>query len=318
MKKMNKILLLVSAGMLLASCGERQLSSRSTPSVDSSTPSLTSEESSPDITEESTSEDSDDSETTSETTSEATSEDTSEGTSEATTEATSEDTSVGTSEAIVSPYSVSVGANTYNLADVTEQTDLLPKQTGAFEASVDSVSKGDVIVFSKDGSPITEHIGGDKEDAQNKNNLVTDKESGAFSIHNDAANVKVYFKTWEDGGHSFWITGYEKGEDPDVTLSEIYFTNNKGWSNVYAYLWDDESKNADWPGVKLENPETNDYGEPVYKVEVGAFKNVIFSDGNGTQTVDISLADVADKTGFYPDGDKNAEGKYPVGSYQHN
>lgn len=328
MKKAS-LLLILASGALLASCGHHVLTpeeissweaehpvsvassedSSIEPSVEPS--SQPSEESSVDVSVDTSDESSVD---ITEDTSDDTIEDTSDDTIEDTSETTSEDTSEVTSEPVSSPYTVTIGTETKELVENSAAT-LVEGQLGEYMVTGLTLTAGDSIVFAKDGVAITENIGGDPEDATNKNNAII---SGTtFTVHNDATDAGIYFKTWSDGGHSFWVTGYEKGEDPDTTLSEIYFTNNKGWSNVYAYLWDGESKNADWPGVKLENPETNGYGEPVYKVEVGAFKNVIFNDGNGTQTVDISLADVADKTGFYPDGDKNAEGKYPVGSYQH-
>ena len=52
--------------------------------------------------------------------------------------------------------------------------------------------------------------------------------------------------------------------------------------------------------------ETNGYGESVYICDVpsGATK-VVFSNGNGTQTVDTTLG----SEGYYTDGSKN-NGKY--------
>ena len=62
-----------------------------------------------------------------------------------------------------------------------------------------------------------------------------------------------------------------------VYAATIYFDNtNSGWSNVYAYCWDEGgSDNKAWPGVKLTNPVGNVY---TYK-STKAYQKVIFTAG---------------------------------------
>ena len=59
-----------------------------------------------------------------------------------------------------------------------------------------------------------------------------------FAIHNDAENISVYFKNWKDGGHSFWITGYEK----DASVTTYSCTDLPTWIKdagcvIYAWVW---------------------------------------------------------------------------------
>ena len=99
-----------------------------------------------------------------------------------------------------------------------------------------------------------------------------------------------------------------------VGTKTVYFTNNKGWSNVKAYAWN--AQNAallgDWPGTSATKAYTNDFGEDVYKVTVpAAAVGVVFSENGNAQTVDITPAD---NTGYYPT-QQNGEGKWEVGSW---
>ena len=68
----------------------------------------------------------------------------------------------------------------------------------------------------------------------------------------------------------------------------VYVKANNGWSNLHCYMWNGngESKNADWPGVKM----TED-GNSVYSYTLsGDFSKIIFNKGeggSGNQTTDL-------------------------------
>ena len=70
----------------------------------------------------------------------------------------------------------------------------------------------------------------------------------------------------------------------------VYYKNNSNWGEVYCYMWNDggETKNAEWPGVKMTSLKDN-----VWKYETSQnFDNVIFnngSGGNGNQTADLQF-----------------------------
>ena len=66
----------------------------------------------------------------------------------------------------------------------------------------------------------------------------------------------------------------------------VYYKNTNNWNKVYTYYWSDSNKAmTTWPGVEMSN-EKND----VYKAQIPTdAKYVIFTNGNGTQTDDITL-----------------------------
>ncbi len=73
---------------------------------------------------------------------------------------------------------------------------------------------------------------------------------------------------------------------PVVTGNYIYFKNNDNWSDVKVYYWSD-ANNAmiAWPGISMQSAGNNDY-----KAEIPADATyVIFNNGQGTQTDDITL-----------------------------
>ncbi len=78
----------------------------------------------------------------------------------------------------------------------------------------------------------------------------------------------------------------------------LYYKNTNGWSNVYAYLWDNDNtsdKNAGWPGTNiasktvLYNCDTYHYYE-FYMDSHPAWNRVIFNDGSSGQTADITFS----------------------------
>lgn len=101
-------------------------------------------------------------------------------------------------------------------------------------------------------------------------------------------------------------------ENVDKSIT-VYFENNKGWSNVYAYCWSSSAKNADWPGVKAVYAGKNSGGSSIYKytVDAGVYSYIIFNCGdNSAQTVDISLTE--GNICYRPNSSSN---KYTVTSY---
>ena len=65
----------------------------------------------------------------------------------------------------------------------------------------------------------------------------------------------------------------------------VFCENAAGWGEVYCYMWNDDSdKNGQWPGVKMTKGEGNLWS---YQI-TGNWGNIIFNNGNGTQTADMS------------------------------
>ena len=102
----------------------------------------------------------------------------------------------------------------------------------------------------------------------------------------------------------------------EVGEINIYFSNNKKWSNVYAYVWGSDGNPTAWPGAKMTKVSTNSMGEDIYhiKVDLGKYQNIIFTNGSGAQTEDITIID-ADNTGYYISG--GSSNKYTCETYSY-
>ena len=95
--------------------------------------------------------------------------------------------------------------------------------------------------------------------------------------------------------------------DPDPTTEKpYYFTNNKYWSDVYAYVWNDSTgakpAGGDWPGFKLTKVGVNEFNQDVYAVTIDTalYDHVIFTNGSD-KTEDIALADFTTNNACYID-----------------
>ena len=107
----------------------------------------------------------------------------------------------------------------------------------------------------------------------------------------------------------------DDSDNNDSDSITVYFSNNYNWNSVYSYTWKDNVGTTSWPGTQMTYVKQNEYNEAVYKIEIPAdIDGLIFSDGNGNQTIDIT-SNLNDGTGFYISGSSN--GKYTVGCYEY-
>ena len=106
--------------------------------------------------------------------------------------------------------------------------------------------------------------------------------------------------------------------DPPSGSKTLYFQDKLNWSSVKAYMWKDSSghNNADWPGVNMAYVETTpNSNEKIYSITFNPdeFDRIIFTNGSGTQTVDIVMG--TSGTCYYCT--TASGGKYNVSSYQY-
>ncbi|MCM1337853.1 MAG: alpha-amylase family glycosyl hydrolase [Candidatus Amulumruptor caecigallinarius] len=89
---------------------------------------------------------------------------------------------------------------------------------------------------------------------------------------------------------SFTYTKNDIVTPPTPTGHVVYFDNSSAnWGSVYCYAWSQgaSDQNAGWPGVQMTKVDGNVYS---YKAD-NAYVNVIFSNGSGDQTGDLSWKD---------------------------
>ena len=135
---------------------------------------------------------------------------------------------------------ISVGGNSTNLTLNEDATlDAEHGQVAEFIGELANITKGQEVVFSLDGNPITEHIGTDQEDETNKN--LVQGEVGHFVIHNDTASSNVTFKVYQNEnylGFCFWLTGYVA----DAPIEDSFKLFVKRGANIADY---DMSQNTE-------------------------------------------------------------------------
>lgn len=104
--------------------------------------------------------------------------------------------------------------------------------------------------------------------------------------------------------------------DTEVTdYINIYFSDNYNWGKVYAYTWGGSENTSDWPGTEMTYVSTNEYNQSIYSIKIASdVKGLIFNNGNGTQTVDIT-SNITDGQGYYltSSSDKCSVGTYTYG-----
>ena len=115
-----------------------------------------------------------------------------------------------------------------------------------------------------------------------------------------------------ESGHRYWC---DSGSSPynvgHMAFGCIYFAKPNEWSDAYVYLFGGSgSGGADWPGRQLSTVVSiNEYGQNIYSVIYGNYTQVVFNNGNGTQTVDIPIQSGEQYylTGTYTDDPEKAE-----------
>ena len=109
--------------------------------------------------------------------------------------------------------------------------------------------------------------------------------------------------------NAYWTK--TSGGNEEYTL---YFSNNNYWSKVYYYVWDESIIKTSWPGDNMTYVRQNSYGQDIYKCTFpNKYKNIIFNNGSGDQTIDIPLDNIESGTGFYLTDKVN--GKWNVETY---
>ena len=176
---------------------------------------------------------------------------------------------------------------------------------------------GDGVVTIMDVTCIQRHLVGIRklDDAAVKRSMVSGEDELDIT---DATYVQRYLADMID---KFPIEYKQPEEQEEVTKVKdnitIYFSNNKKWSTVNAYIYNNDTgaEMKTWPGTAMTNPIVNALGEQVFSMTVDATKynRVIFNNGS-TQTHDLPLTKAS--SGYFID--KKMNGKlmaslYPYG-----
>ena len=134
---------------------------------------------------------------------------------------------------------------------------------------------------------------------------------------NSSYNYYTSDSNWSSLTTSYYDDGNDDGDDDgdddqESDLISVYFTDNYNWGKVYAYTWGGTENTDSWPGTEMTYVSTNEYNQSVYKIEIASdVAGLIFNNGNGIQTVDITSG-IVDGQGYYL---TSTSGKCSVDTY---
>lgn len=132
-------------------------------------------------------------------------------------------------------------------------------------------------------------------------------DSKTVDITLDGCSGKLYYPTEQDATGAWAVDEttfkqmwygekQEEVEDDVLTDVTIYFTDALSWGTVKCYYWLG-SKNNTWPGQDMTFVRNNSQGQPIYSITIPAGASVVFNNGSGTQSVDVT--GLADGYGYY-------------------
>lgn len=90
--------------------------------------------------------------------------------------------------------------------------------------------------------------------------------------------------------------------EPMNSVIDVTYTNTEGWSEVYAYVWNNATGEypTKWPGAKMKYKGLSGYGEPQYTISVDTsrYDRIIFNNGSDAKkTGDLVLSPAV--SGYY-------------------
>lgn len=95
---------------------------------------------------------------------------------------------------------------------------------------------------------------------------------------------------------------------------KLYARSLAGWSKMYLYGWDVKGVSFEWPGEEITMTEfVDDLEWFVYELPMEAFEttgNIIFNNGDGQQTVDITGVTFSKNRFYEISAAPNADGKF--------
>lgn len=141
----------------------------------------------------------------------------------------------------------------------------------------------------------------------------------------DGCSGKLYYPTEQDTAtgewnveettfKQMWYSEIKEDEMEDEVVEDItiYFSDALGWTDVYCYYWLGSSNNS-WPGEKMTFVRNNSSNQPIYKITIPAGASVVFNNGSGVQSVDVT--GLAGGYGYYLT--TQSGGKYLFETYEY-
>lgn len=164
---------------------------------------------------------------------------------------------------------------------------VLNAETGLYEKTFTGVAAGSYECKVVVGHSWDVSYGGDSGEFGNYS--FTIEEELNVTITFDPVNCVVGHYTSESTG----ATERPEPEKPEINYDEtirIYLSDSANWETPFVYYWTlgSSDQNASWPGEEMEW----DSEKLLFYVDVPTYyANIIFNNGNGIQTADLSIPD---------------------------
>ena len=101
--------------------------------------------------------------------------------------------------------------------------------------------------------------------------------------------VELTFTLVENADGTLTLSYTTSNDDVTDLNRTVYFNNTDDWSQIYAYYWSNtDATMVDWPGVGMTRVEDDE--DPIYVMNLPSdAEYVIFNDGSGNQTMDLTV-----------------------------
>lgn len=124
----------------------------------------------------------------------------------------------------------------------------------------------------------------------------------------------------EDNCYNYEKNTWEK-YDPTTKTKTIYLSNNKGWSNLHCYVYEQSSGSyaEAWPGLTMtDTGKINQYNQSIYKVEFDEKYDCLVFNAGSDKNQTASVGDVQDGNAYYILDTTDSEGHYIVDTWTYN
>ena len=141
------------------------------------------------------------------------------------------------------------------------------------------------------------------------------------ALNNDAYYLKQHVD--HNDANKIEVEKWGSFDNSKLTAKQIiYFTNNKSWTDVKFYVFNNSShtSEADWPGNAAKWVFKNEHSQDVYRLLIDATQyDAFIFNGSGGQSIDILLSSLSEgNNAFYLQDSQDDYGHYYVGQWQHN
>lgn len=207
--------------------------------------------------------------------------------------------------------------NSWNAPDVALYTTSTSGLLVAEDVTLEAYSEFKFRTNETWGTELTSNVSGVKPNswvvAGAGSNNTSVSVAGTYDIYLDTVNNRIY--VMEPDADYTTATQQTESVIPEMTTDgiKIYARSLAGWSSMYLYGWEIAGTTFSWPGLEMGKETVDGVEYFVYQLPADATDttgNIIFNNGSGSQTVDITNVTFSGDLFFEVSASAGADGKY--------